>query len=76
MPHAEQNHEVPAKPRTCPHCGRELRLILYGMPPGPPPEGVLLGGCIFDGDSPTHGCPVCDDPSVWRFDPAPDPETP
>jgi hypothetical protein len=35
---------------------------MYGFPPLPIPDGVLIGGCVIDADYPTHGCPSCD----WR----------
>jgi hypothetical protein len=44
---------------ACPVCGApDARPILYGQPAGPPPEDVVLGGCVIspDGDDPTHEC--------------------
>ena len=45
---------------TCPRCGHSpLLRVMYGMPAGPPPSDVILGGCIVLPDPPRHGCPSC-----------------
>src|SRR3712207_480967 len=41
----------------CPGCGQPLAEILYGLPSGSPPPGVVLGGCILRED--THVCERC-----------------
>jgi hypothetical protein len=47
---------------TCPNCTSDegIRKILYGMPAEEPDsKKYLVGGCIFDGNSPTHECINC-----------------
>jgi hypothetical protein len=46
----------------CPNCASTegIRKILYGMPMEEPDANkYLVGGCISDGDSPTHACVKC-----------------
>lgn len=49
------------RPISCPRCQARLRVILRGMPPGPPdPDVYVLGGCVVGpGPLPTHACPAC-----------------
>jgi hypothetical protein len=47
---------------TCPNCvsSEGIRKILYGMPDEEPDlTKYLVGGCIFDSNSPTHECINC-----------------
>ncbi len=49
------------RPISCPRCEARLRLVLRGMPPGPPdPDVYVLGGCVVGpGSQPTHACSAC-----------------
>ncbi|MBJ7291578.1 hypothetical protein [Williamsia sp.] len=46
---------------SCPACEAHQTLILMmGMPPGPPPRGTVLGGCVLTGPSfPQFVCGAC-----------------
>lgn len=43
----------------CPVCGGQAYRIQYGLPPGPPEPGVVLGGCTMSPDNPDFLCQVC-----------------
>ena len=52
----------------CLQCGRRCLPIAYGLPTlevlAAAERGeLLLGGCIVEGDDPTHGCPAG---HLWR----------
>lgn len=45
---------------ACPRCGaEETSVIMWGMPPGPQPEWVEVGGCCINGDDPVWSCSAC-----------------
>ncbi|AMY18232.1 hypothetical protein A3Q40_00828 [Rhodococcus sp. PBTS 1] len=45
---------------VCPRCGsRDTVEILYGMPPGPVPDDVPIGGCVLDPSGPDLACRTC-----------------
>ncbi|MBY6368271.1 hypothetical protein [Rhodococcoides corynebacterioides] len=45
---------------VCPRCGsRDAVEILYGMPPGPVPDDVPIGGCVVDPTGPDMACRTC-----------------
>ncbi|MFJ4109093.1 phospholipase D-like domain-containing protein [Oerskovia enterophila] len=50
-----------SRPLDCPRCGAELRLIFWGMPPGPvDPDVYVMGGCALPaGPVATHSCSAC-----------------
>ena len=54
------------KPMVCAVHGREHWPILYGMPAGPPPEGVLVGGCVIRPGGPRSACPECWESQGWE----------
>ncbi|MGI8755653.1 MAG: DUF3293 domain-containing protein [Acidimicrobiales bacterium] len=46
--------------RACPNCGSpHLARLLYGMPIGPPPPWIALGGCIIGRNQPRWQCTNC-----------------
>ncbi len=46
--------------RACPNCGSpHLARLLYGMPIGPPPPWIALGGCIIGFNQPRWRCTNC-----------------
>ncbi|MBD7981102.1 phospholipase D-like domain-containing protein [Oerskovia merdavium] len=49
------------RPIGCPRCETRLRVVLRGLPAGPPdPDVYVLGGCVIGpGPMPTHVCPAC-----------------
>ena len=49
------------KPTECPKCeSKNLKRIVYGLPgPDFSYEGVILGGCCIDEDSPDWHCEDC-----------------
>ncbi|MDF2847153.1 MAG: hypothetical protein K0R97_1135 [Oerskovia sp.] len=49
------------RPISCPRCEARLRLVLRGMPPGPPdPDVYVMGGCALPaGPVATHACLAC-----------------
>lgn len=45
---------------TCPRCGSErLAELIFGMPSGPPPPWIELGGCIVGPEAPRLACIGC-----------------
>ena len=45
---------------TCPHCRMHRAMpILWGLPAGPPPDDVALGGCIVDSNPDDWQCRAC-----------------
>ena len=45
---------------TCPRCGSErLAELSLGMPSGPPPPWIVLGGCIVGPEAPRLACIGC-----------------
>ncbi|MFD6165218.1 hypothetical protein ACFWFR_08505 [Oerskovia sp. NPDC060287] len=54
-------HQLRERPIGCPRCETRLRVVLRGLPAGPPdPDVYVLGGCLIGpGPMPTHVCPAC-----------------
>jgi len=58
------------RPSHCPQCGSEqTKRIVYGLPGGEDPTPVeerdyVLGGCLFNSDSPQWYCGACG--HKWR----------
>jgi hypothetical protein len=58
---ATNERELRERPIACPRCEARLRVILRGMPAGPPdPDVYVLGGCALPvGQTATHSCSSC-----------------
>ena len=54
---------LPQTPPACPECGAgSAREIIWGMPPGPVSDDMVIGGCLVPGDDPwpTWQCRECE----------------
>ena len=53
--------DVPLEPlASCDVCGSShMTEILYGMPMGPPPPWITVGGCVLTTDQPLQACAEC-----------------
>jgi hypothetical protein len=47
------------KAKVCEVHGVKYWPVWYGLPAGPPPKGVLLGGCMVRPGGPRSACPEC-----------------
>ena len=44
----------------CPRCSaRQTFKLMMGFPPGPPPYGTELGGCVIGPDISSYVCQAC-----------------
>ena len=58
----------------CPACGvHKTEYVIWGMPPGPPPPGTRVAGCVVDLDNGMPDCVCADCDYEWYSDPDEDP---
>jgi hypothetical protein len=52
---------MPSRKYICPKCKQKRGVtIMYGMPPAPPEEDEVFGGCVIEEGQPDRHCLNCE----------------